>query len=84
MYRIDCSMNDAPYQGIHVFNDEKHVGTFWEDDAPVHEFNSMQRVRAQILCDFMNSDGYDPSNLDDVWDALEHMKFIKPHERIKL
>lgn len=76
-YRIDNSMNDAPYQGIHIFKDDTHVGTFWEDDAPVPDFNSKQRLRARVVCDFMNSPIESASfGREFLFDAFKHMKFI--------
>lgn len=85
MYRIDISMNDGPYQGIHIFNDNEHVGTFWEDDAPVREFNSMQRLRARVLVDFMNSPIESASfGREFLFDTFKHFKFVEPHKRIKL
>lgn len=84
-YRIDNSMNDAPYQGIHIFKDEEHIATFPEDDAPVPDYNSKQRLRAKIVVDFMNSPIGDGSfGREFLFDAFKHMKFIQPHERIKL
>ncbi len=82
-YRIDTSMNDAPYQGIHIFNNEDtHVFTFHEDDAPVHDYNRAQRIRAEIIVLFMN--GVTPADPMSVFMAFKHVTFIKPHERIKL
>ena len=87
-YRIDNSMNDAPYQGIHIFKEDVHILTFNEDDAPVPDYNSKQRLRARILVDYLNSPINSASaasfNPEFILDCFEHAKFPRPHERIKL
>jgi hypothetical protein len=81
MYRIDTSMNDAPYQGIHIFKDNEHILTLHEDDAPVRDFNAAQHVRAVQIVSFMNTLG---KGAEQILDAFKHASFPKPHERIKL
>lgn len=82
-YRIDTSMNDAPYQGIHIFGpDNTHVLEFGEDDAPVHDFNSLQHQRARWMVETLNSmSRIDAANL---LDAFSGARPPKHHERIKL
>lgn len=87
-FRIDNSSNDAPYQGIHIYEDDKHVLTFWEDDAPLNNFNSNQRLRARVLVDYLNSPINSASaasfNPVFIMECFQYVKFIKPNERIKL
>jgi hypothetical protein len=81
-YRIDNSFNDAPYQGIHIFKDDVHVLTFWEDDAPVHDFNAEQHVRARELVSALNDMSVDQSEL--ILCSFRYATHIPAHKRIKL
>lgn len=81
-YRIDTSMNDAPYQGIHIFDDDIHVITFHEDDAPVPDYNRDQAARAKVLVHLMNELDHD-YRPETLFDVFKHAAFTKPEHRLK-
>lgn len=54
-FYIDTADND-PYSSINVLDGStnKLVLAYWQDDAPVHDFNAEQHRRAHTLCEYLN------------------------------
>lgn len=45
----DCREHDEPYQPIKIKGGRHTVCSVWMDDAPVHDFNAMQRANARRI-----------------------------------
>lgn len=49
-WTTDKADHDAPYQDIKIKAGKHHtVCTVWIDDAPVHDFNSLQEANARLI-----------------------------------
>ncbi len=51
----DCADHDQPYLDIKIKSGHRNIATVWIDDAPVPDYNQMQKANAALIVALVNA-----------------------------